>query len=154
MAVIGEKKYIPLVTIPKAFIERCAYMLPNRLQCWRSADVQIEETVAGKEEGTTDVKRYQFCQRHSLIQQKIDAGQLDPSEQAVQQPTAEATQKQEVGTPVVDPNAVGSSEPLQKEELKLNPDGPGIPVGSSVQSNLDAVKEAVAAADAAKQQQK
>lgn len=153
MAVIGEKKYIPLVTIPKAFIERCAYMLPNRLQCWRSADVQIEETVAGKEEGTTDVKRYQFCQRHSLIQQKIDAGQLDPSEQAIPQTPAEAPE-QEARTPVVDPNAVGSSEPLQKEELKLNPDGPGIPVGSSAQSNLDAVKEAVAAADAAKQQQK
>ena len=58
------RKYKPILS--GEFIERCSYVLPNRLQCWKSGEevVTLGDTV------------YQLCERHARIQKALDAGLL------------------------------------------------------------------------------
>lgn len=58
---------------PGEFINRCSYILPNSLQCWKAGEEEITDV---KEDGTEQV--YQFCERHVRIQRAVDAGLLKP----------------------------------------------------------------------------
>ena len=70
------RTYKPLIELPGVKIVSCSAVLPNRMQCWRSGDVQVTETASTTaEDGTvTDkVSVYQLCRRHALIQKEADA---------------------------------------------------------------------------------
>ena len=69
------RTYKPLIELPGVKIVSCSAVLPNRMQCWRSGDVQVTETASTTaEDGTvTDkVSVYQLCRRHALIQKEAD----------------------------------------------------------------------------------
>ena len=65
-------------------IGKCSGLLPNHMQCWRSGDFQVTETISTTtEDGTIieNVTPYQLCRRHELIQKEADIQQI-PLQQA------------------------------------------------------------------------
>jgi|SRR5215472_4183835 len=65
----SEKKYTHLSAGDR--IDRCGWILPNRLQCWQAG----KERVSYTDESGNDVE-IQYCERHARIQKAIDAGTL------------------------------------------------------------------------------
>ena len=63
-------------------IDRCSYILPNRLQCWKAGEEEVTEyfipTVrdAKLQGAQTERRTYQLCERHAKIQKALDAGLL------------------------------------------------------------------------------
>jgi len=64
-----KREFRPLLTGEK--IERCTYILPNRLQCWKAGEEEVKEILSDGSQRT-----YQFCERHTRIQKALDAGSL------------------------------------------------------------------------------
>jgi hypothetical protein len=100
------RAYKPLAEIPGAKIMSCSAVLPNHMQCWRSGDFQVTETISTTaEDGTiTDkVTVYQLCRRHALIQKEADAQEAT----AVQKEAADQAQlaKDEAATTVIQTDA-------------------------------------------------
>ena len=119
-----SKVYAPLASIPKAQIERCSYLLPNDLQCWRAADYLVTvKTVTPATDTSTEAKTtessYQLCARHAVIEQAVAAGRMKPEEKTA----VEGSQFQQA------PN--GPAAQSEVRQLKHNEDGPKIPVGST-----------------------
>lgn len=138
-----SKTYVPLSAIPKANIERCSYLLPNDLQCWRGADYLITvktvtpATDTDPEAKTTEAT-YQLCARHAVIEQSVTAGRMKPEEKT----RIEGSQFQEAGTGP-------ATQTPGKPQLQLAEDGPKIPVGTKAAVQTMENKEAVANAKAA-----
>ena len=57
--------------LPNDKIERCSWIMPNRLQCWRAGEEELSETL---EDGT--LRKRQLCERHVKLQKALDAGTL------------------------------------------------------------------------------
>lgn len=81
-------------------IERCSYILPNKLQCWKAGEEEVLETDAdGKE------VHYQYCERHARIRRAIEAGTMQAEDVATQmqaitvEPPVSAPEKEVVSPP-------------------------------------------------------
>lgn len=62
-------------------IDRCSYILPNALQCWKAGEELVTETTPSEKKGEADaVYSYQLCERHVRIRRAIDAGMLKKEE--------------------------------------------------------------------------
>jgi hypothetical protein len=65
-------------------VDRCSYILPNKLQCWKAGEEEVTEYVAptlkAVKESGAKIERYvyQLCERHTKIQKALDAGLLKP----------------------------------------------------------------------------
>jgi len=69
---------------PGEYIDRCAWILPNKLQCWKAGEEIVTST---NEKG--DETHYQLCERHVRIQKALDAGTL--KSEAINTPYKELT---------------------------------------------------------------
>ena len=64
-----KREFRPL--LPGEKIDRCSYILPNRLQCWKAGEEEVKEILTDKSQ-----RSYQLCERHTRIQKALDAGSL------------------------------------------------------------------------------
>lgn len=95
------KTYTPLSEIPKALITKCSQILPNKCQCWKAGEFQVEEIVPKEptenDPSTSKTISYQLCKAHAVIQEQADKlaakaeaeAQTNPEEAAKAQEHAE-----------------------------------------------------------------
>jgi hypothetical protein len=71
---MAARKYKLLSQMPAGtLIQKCAQMLPNRLQCWKAGEVEVTEIGADDKEFV-----YQLCRQHAVIQQRTDSQTAPP----------------------------------------------------------------------------
>ncbi len=64
------KTFTSLSQIPKAVIEKCSAILPNRMQCWRAGDVLVHTvTQSADPEISNTTFDYQLCRGHAAAEE-------------------------------------------------------------------------------------
>ena len=79
-----EKHYTPIMLVRGILIGKCAQILPNKCQCWRSGDFLVQDSLP------TGKVIYQLCRTHVTLQKladKLDTEKLKAGE-SIQVPSA------------------------------------------------------------------
>src|SRR3974390_57125 len=120
----NKKEFRPLVVGDR--IDRCAYILPNVLQCWKAGEEEVTEYLVpsvkdAKTQGAQAERRtYQFCERHTRIQKAIDAGAL--TEEQINTPMKEMTIENTTGIPATPQGfEAAPADQTQAEQESVHP---------------------------------